>query len=112
DLVDSAINMVRTEREDEVYDQAEQRAEERLLDLLLPPPPPAQTAGTARTAGTAGTAGPPHPAPQVFVVGSGGQARPESAEDADAERRKRSREKLREMLRKGELDEREVEVEV
>ena len=39
DLVDAAINMVRTEREDEVYPQAEQRADERLLDLLLPPPP-------------------------------------------------------------------------
>ena len=37
DLVDAAINMVRTEREDEVFPQAEQRAEERLLDLLLPP---------------------------------------------------------------------------
>jgi ATP-dependent HslUV protease ATP-binding subunit HslU len=36
DLVDSAINMVRSEREDEVYPQAEQRADERLLDLLLP----------------------------------------------------------------------------
>ena len=41
DLVDAAINMVRTEREDEVYPQAEQRADERLLDLLLPAPPPA-----------------------------------------------------------------------
>src|SRR5262249_52432525 len=40
DLVDAAINMVRTEREDEVYPQAEQRADERLLDLLLPPAPP------------------------------------------------------------------------
>jgi hypothetical protein len=42
ELVDVAINMVRTEREDDVYPTAEQRAEERLLDLLLPlsPPPP------------------------------------------------------------------------
>src|SRR6266850_5955827 len=39
DLVDAAINMVRTEREDEVYPQAEQRADERLLDLLLPAGP-------------------------------------------------------------------------
>src|SRR5689334_17704574 len=37
DLVDAAINMVRTEREDEVYPQAEERADERLLDLLLSP---------------------------------------------------------------------------
>ena len=40
DLVDAAVNLVRTEREDEVFPQAEARADERLLDLLLPPPPP------------------------------------------------------------------------
>src|SRR5436309_14045206 len=43
ELVDVSINMVRSEREDDVYATAEQRAEERLLDLLLPPlssPPP------------------------------------------------------------------------
>src|SRR6059036_597704 len=39
ELVDVAINMVRSEREDDVYPQAETRAEERLLDLLLPPTP-------------------------------------------------------------------------
>src|SRR5213593_1856226 len=39
ELVDVAINMVRTEREDEVYPEAETRAEERLLDILLPPNP-------------------------------------------------------------------------
>src|ERR671915_503038 len=38
DLVDSAIDMVRTERESEVEDLAQERVEERLLDLLLPPP--------------------------------------------------------------------------
>ena len=52
DLVDAAINMVRTEREDEVYPQAEQRADERLLDLLLPPMPTA--AAGRRTPGRAG----------------------------------------------------------
>src|SRR6058998_746070 len=39
ELVDVSINMVRTEREDDVYPEAETRAEERLLDILLPPPP-------------------------------------------------------------------------
>ena len=34
ELVDAAVNLVRTEREDEVYEQAEKRAEERLLDFL------------------------------------------------------------------------------
>jgi ATP-dependent HslUV protease ATP-binding subunit HslU len=38
DLVDAAVNLVRTEREDEVLPQAEERAEEKLLDLLLPAP--------------------------------------------------------------------------
>src|SRR5512137_2896746 len=51
DLVDAAINMVRGEREDDIYPEAERRAEERLLDLLLPPqpsaaPPPAPAAQT------------------------------------------------------------------
>jgi ATP-dependent HslUV protease ATP-binding subunit HslU len=102
DLVDSAINMVRTEREDEVYPQAEQRADERLLDLLLPPiaPTPAEKAEKADRLGSS-----------VFVVGSTGQARPEKAATAEEERRQRSREKLRAMLAEGQLDDREVEIE-
>jgi ATP-dependent HslUV protease ATP-binding subunit HslU len=44
DLVEIAIDMVREERLEEVEDKAEMNAEERLLDILLPPPPatPAQ----------------------------------------------------------------------
>jgi ATP-dependent HslUV protease ATP-binding subunit HslU len=37
DLVDIAIDMVREERLDEVADRAELNAEDRLLDLLMPP---------------------------------------------------------------------------
>jgi ATP-dependent HslUV protease ATP-binding subunit HslU len=103
DLVDAAINMVRTEREDEVYPQAEQRADERLLDLLLPPPPAPVAAGQ-RTGAAEGSA--------VFVVGSSGQAKPEQAAAAEDERRGRSREKLRQMLHDGVLDDREVEIEI
>jgi ATP-dependent HslUV protease ATP-binding subunit HslU len=101
DLVDAAINMVRTEREDEVFPQAEQRADERLLDLLLPPSPapPAEKPDKAERS-------------PVFVVGSSGQAKAERAATADDERRGRSREKLRAMLVAGELDDREVEIEV
>jgi ATP-dependent HslUV protease ATP-binding subunit HslU len=102
DLVDAAISMVRGEREDEVYPQAEQRAEERLLDLLLPAPPPSQPGGRV------GAQGVEQP---VFVVGPGGQARAEKPAVED-ERRSRSREKLRELLSQGRLDDREVEVEV
>src|SRR5437016_12390560 len=39
DLVDIAIDMVREERLEEVADRAERNAEERLLDLLMPPQP-------------------------------------------------------------------------
>jgi ATP-dependent HslUV protease ATP-binding subunit HslU len=39
DLVEIAIDMVRGERLDEVADRAERNAEERLLDLLMPPQP-------------------------------------------------------------------------
>ena len=62
DLVDSAINMVRTEREDEVYPQAEQRADERLLDLLLPAAPPPMPNGGAGGDGRQGGEA------RVFVV--------------------------------------------
>jgi ATP-dependent HslUV protease ATP-binding subunit HslU len=103
DLVDAAINMVRTEREDEVYPQAEQRADERLLDLLLPappaPPPPADRADKGER-------------PPVFVVSTSGQAKAEQPASGEDERRQRSREKLREMLTDGRLDDREVEIEV
>jgi ATP-dependent HslUV protease ATP-binding subunit HslU len=101
DLVDAAINMVRSEREDEVYPQAEQRADDRLLDLLLPAAPtqaPDKSDKAERS--------------PVFVVGSSGQAKPERAATAEDERRGRSREKLRTMLAAGQLDDREVEIEV
>jgi ATP-dependent HslUV protease ATP-binding subunit HslU len=105
DLVDAAINMVRTEREDEVYPQAEQRADERLLDLLLPPPPSAVTTERVDRPEKSERS-------SVFVVGSGGQAKAERPASPEEERRQRSREKLREMLADGRLDDREVEIEV
>ena len=105
ELVDSAITMVRGEREDDLYPQAEERAEERLLDLLLPAP-------TAPT-GATGTAGDDtalqDPQPERFVVTATGEAKAVTVED---ERLRRTREKLRQLLRDGKLEEREVEVEV
>src|SRR5690606_21205042 len=69
DLVDVAINMVREEREAEVEEVAEQRVEERLLDLLLPPVPEVGRAGAggAQTTGDSGeTIG------RAFIVGPTG----------------------------------------
>src|SRR5438270_585981 len=48
DLVDIAIDMVREERLEQVADRAEQQAEDRLLDLLMPPQPES-TESTERT---------------------------------------------------------------
>jgi ATP-dependent HslUV protease ATP-binding subunit HslU len=92
DLVDSAINMVRGEREDEVYPQAESAAEERLLDLLLPQPP-----ATPQGAETEG----------AFVVSPEG-----TAQRAETGSRERSREKLRGLLADGKLDDRKVDIDV
>jgi ATP-dependent HslUV protease ATP-binding subunit HslU len=75
DLVEISIDMVREERLTEVGERAERNAEERLLDLLMPPPP-------------------------------------QQAEGEVAESTERTREKLRERLRAGKLDDRLVEVDV
>jgi ATP-dependent HslUV protease ATP-binding subunit HslU len=49
DLVDIAIDLIREERLEEVADRAERNAEERLLDLLIPPQPePSETADKSR----------------------------------------------------------------
>jgi ATP-dependent HslUV protease ATP-binding subunit HslU len=101
DLVDVAVNMVRTEREDEVQEVAEQRVEERLLDLLLPPVEPAKK---------------PAPAPEgdpsrVFVAGPTGVT-PTAEDEQSRERRERTREKFRQLLKEEKLEDREVEVEV
>src|SRR5579864_5796330 len=45
DLVEIAIDMVRSEKLEDVAEKAELNAEERLLDLLLPPPAPAAVSG-------------------------------------------------------------------
>jgi ATP-dependent HslUV protease ATP-binding subunit HslU len=101
DLVDSAVDMMRSERESEVEDLANDRVDERLLDLLLPAPADA-TAGPSATAGTD---------PQrVFVASSGGNVTQE--DELARERHKRTREKLKQLLRDGQLEQREVDVEV
>jgi ATP-dependent HslUV protease ATP-binding subunit HslU len=75
DLTDLAINLVAEEEKRGVQAKAEERAEERILDALLP-----------------------HPSSSTGI-----QQAPEGGE---------TRERLRGMLRRGELDERDIEVEV
>jgi ATP-dependent HslUV protease ATP-binding subunit HslU len=98
DLVEIAIDNVREEKLEDVADKAELNAEERLLDILLPPSGPAQTSGSpsASSSSASGASG------GVVIDGS----------SALAESSGRTREKLRQQLREGKLDERMVEIDV
>src|SRR5258705_5530589 len=51
DLVEIAIDMVREEKMEEVEEKAELAAEDRLIDLLLPPTPTAAAAAAGYAAG-------------------------------------------------------------
>jgi ATP-dependent HslUV protease ATP-binding subunit HslU len=100
DLVESAIDLVRTEREGDVQALAAERVEDRLLDILLPVPPEARPREGKVEEGAGG----------VFVVSPTGAV---SQEQAGArERYQRTRDKLRQLLKDGQLEERDVEIEV
>src|SRR5579863_2772460 len=86
DLVEIAIEMVREEKLEDVADKAELNAEERLLDILLPPSPPPRPE-------------PASPSGGVVIDGSMGLMEPTNSAN-------RTREKLRQQLREGKLDER------
>ncbi|HEX8946460.1 MAG TPA: ATP-dependent protease ATPase subunit HslU, partial [Gemmatimonadaceae bacterium] len=109
DLVESAIDMVRSERESEVEDLAHERVDERLLDLLLPPPPPEVKAEPAAQAASRDSRS--DDALGVFLVSGSGAVVKEAVDPAE-ERYKRTRDKLRQLLLDGKLEDREVEVEV
>ena len=109
DLMDSAIDLVRSEREAEVEDLAHERVEERLLDLLLPVPEAKPEPGAKPAEAKAQTA---PSGPSLFVVSATGEVSRGAEEGAAMERHRRTRDKLRQLLRDGQLEEREVEVEV
>ncbi len=95
DLVDVAVDMVRAEKMQEVADKAEQNAEERLLDLLLPSGRKRKTRRQSLT--------------DLLEEEEGEFA---FEEGADFEQLQRTREKLRQLLREGKLNNRIVEIEV
>jgi len=108
DLVETAVSMVRAEREDDVQDEAQSRVEERLLDLLLP--------DSADSEGESASPSAAESTPGVFVAGPSG-VQPRGGAGADdvvsiADRRARTREKLRKLLVDGHLEERMVEIEI
>ena len=103
DLVETAIEMVREEKLEEVEDKAELSAEERLLDLLLPPPP-LETMKAAQEA-KAGDQTQSTAVPVAIDFDASAEAKPE-----DPKPENRTREKLRQQFREGKLDDRIVEV--
>jgi ATP-dependent HslUV protease ATP-binding subunit HslU len=82
DLVEIAIDNIRAEKLEDVADKAELNAEERLLDILLPPAAP-----------------------------SHGESTGFQLEASSGDSYSRTREKLRQQLREGKLDDRIVEIE-
>jgi len=88
DLVKQSINMFQTRAREEVRARAVQAAEDRLLDLLLPAP----SAWSQKT-DTAGESISP-------------------SEPSAGELHEKTREKLRKKLRDGDLDKREIEIDI
>ncbi|HKB64658.1 MAG TPA: ATP-dependent protease ATPase subunit HslU [Pyrinomonadaceae bacterium] len=98
DLTEIAVDMTRQEKIDEIAEKAELNVEERILDLLLPPPRSTSNfydfdAATSEAA----------------------EAEPATTDAANAttqDQFQRTREKLRAQLRSGKLDNRLVEIEI
>jgi ATP-dependent HslUV protease ATP-binding subunit HslU len=88
DLVDISVKMLKEEREAEVREHARGAAEERLLDLLLPPSPPV-------------------PASPLGEQSTEAQMARDHALSPTS-----TRDKLREQLHAGKLDQRTVEIDV
>src|ERR1044071_8791971 len=95
DLTEIAVEMTRQERVEEIADKAELNVEERILDILLPPPKSTS------------------PGP-MFDFDSAETTTPVLVPDPEPkdENFARTREKLRTQLRSGKLDNRLVEIEV
>ncbi|MCP3890913.1 MAG: ATP-dependent protease ATPase subunit HslU [Desulfobulbaceae bacterium] len=92
DLVELAINMVKKEEKERIKGVAEANAEDRILDILLPPGPA--------------------PTPAVGPDGNGSFTieNPDLPVTQDDNEQDSTREKFRKMLRTGRLDDRELEV--
>ena len=98
DLTDIAINMVKEEHTEQVQGRARQLANERILDLLIPPKKERASSGVVSGPG--------------FQMQRSEDEGDENGAPSDDQLRERTRAKFREKLERGDLEEREVEVEV
>ncbi len=99
DLTDIAVNMVEEEHKEEVQDRARELAEERILDILIPP----EDDGQGR-----GGNGSPENEPG-FTLHDVDESETEGDQSS---LRERTRQKFRDKLQRGDLDDREIEIEV
>ncbi len=97
DLTEISVEMTRQEKIEEIAEKAELNVEERILDILLPPPRSSSTLYDFDSATTDET-------PTETDAGANAVARDEQFQ--------RSREKFRTQLRSGKLDNRLIEIEV
>lgn len=86
DLVEQSVNMVRTAKKEAVQVRAQQLVEDAILDILIPPVKPTNGQSTAG-----------------FEI---------AAADSDAELNERTRERFREKIRSGEMDDRRIDIDV
>ena len=100
DLMDISINMVREEHALSVQQRARELAQERILDILIPPDTPPGSSSQS-------------PGPGFMLPGAQSTTASSTQHDAEARaRNERTRTRFREMLANGELDSREIEIEV
>lgn len=98
DLLEQAINMVRAEQKEKIKEKAREAAEEQILDILIPP----LRQSSERAASGLGFQQEIH----------AGEEEKNADKYSDVELNERTREKFRERLKRGELDERKIELEV
>lgn len=105
DLTDTAVNMVKSEMQERVKAKAEEQVEERILDLLIPP--------VKRSSGTSSTTGFSSGRSSQGETGEAGQEESfDPGQASEEELNQRTREKFREKLQRGELEDRSVEIDV
>ena len=92
DLVDQAVNLVKARKKEEVKERAQQVVEDIILDILIPP-----VKGKHHTSSSS-----------TFSLPEDNNAMP----DSDEELNEKTRERFREKIRNGELDERKIEINI
>jgi ATP-dependent HslUV protease ATP-binding subunit HslU len=98
DLTDIAVNMVEEEHKEEVQDRARELAEDRILDILIPP--------EEERSPRSGDGSQDEPG---FTVR---ETEGSTADGDQSSLRQRTRQKFRDKLERGDLDDREIEIEV